>query len=56
MKIKLNNVRLLYAAALFEPQRGPNGEGEDNTGTSHGGVYLHAPYGNNSKQVTFYYN
>ena len=28
MKIKLNDVRLLYAAALFEPQRGPNGEGE----------------------------
>lgn len=28
MKIKLNNVRLLYAAALFEPQKGPNGEGD----------------------------
>lgn len=28
MKIALNDVRLLYAAALFEPQRGPNGEGE----------------------------
>jgi hypothetical protein len=28
MDIKLPNVRLLYAAALFEPQRGPNGEGE----------------------------
>jgi hypothetical protein len=26
--IKANNVRLLYAAALFTPQRGPNGEGE----------------------------
>lgn len=41
---------------VFKPGLGPNGEGEDNTGTSHGGVYLHAPYGNNSKQVTFYYN
>lgn len=28
MKIKLNDVRLLYGAALFNPQRGPNGEGE----------------------------
>jgi hypothetical protein len=41
---------------VFKPGIGPNGEGQDNTGTSHGGVYLHAPYGNNSKQVTFYYN
>jgi hypothetical protein len=28
LKIKLNDTRLLYAAALFSPQRGPNGEGE----------------------------
>jgi hypothetical protein len=28
MDIKLKDVRLLYAAALFEPQRGPNGEGD----------------------------
>jgi hypothetical protein len=28
VKIKLKNVRLLYAAALFVPQKGPNGEGE----------------------------
>jgi hypothetical protein len=28
LDIKLKDVRLLYAAALFEPQRGPNGEGE----------------------------
>ena len=28
MNIKLKDVRLLYAAALFEPQRGPNGEGD----------------------------
>ena len=41
---------------VFKPGIGPNGEGEANTGTSHGGVYLHAPYGNSSKQVTFYYN
>lgn len=27
-KVKLVNVRLLYGMALFEPQRGPNGEGE----------------------------
>ena len=28
MRIMLKNVRLLYGAALFTPQRGPNGEGE----------------------------
>lgn len=28
LKVKLVNVRLLYGAALFEPQKGPNGEGE----------------------------
>ena len=41
---------------VFKPGIGPNGEGEANTGTSHGGVYLHAPHGNKSKQATFYYN
>jgi len=40
---------------VFKPGIGPNGEGDDNTGTSHGGVYLHAPYGNSSKTATFYY-
>lgn len=28
MKIKMKDVRLMYAGALFEPQKGPNGEGE----------------------------
>jgi len=41
---------------VFKPGIGPNGEGDGDTGTSHGGVYLHAPYGNDSKSVTFYYN
>ena len=40
---------------VFKPGIGPNGEGDSDTGTSHGGVYLHAPYGNSSKQVTFFY-
>lgn len=40
---------------VFKPGLGPNGEGSANTGTSHGGVYLHAPYGNSSKKVTFYW-
>ncbi len=26
---------------VFKPGIGPNGEGSDNTGTAHGGVYLH---------------
>jgi len=36
---------------VFKPGIGPNGEGADNTGTAHGGVYLHAPYGNRSQMV-----
>jgi len=40
---------------VFKPGLGPNGEGSSNTGTAHGGVYLHAPYGNRSNQVTFHY-
>lgn len=41
---------------VFKPGIGPNGEGEANTGTAHGGVYLHAPYGNKSNTVTFYFD
>jgi len=41
---------------VFKPGLGPNGEGEHDTGTSNHGVYLHAPYGNKSNTVTFYYN
>lgn len=40
---------------VFKPGLGPNGEGSSNTGTAHGGVYLHAPYGNRSSRVTFHY-
>ena len=41
---------------VFKPGIGPNGHGVHDTGTAHGGVYLHAPYGNRSKQVTFHFN
>lgn len=41
---------------VFKSGIGPNGDGDDNTGTSHGGVYLHAPYGSTAKQATFYFN
>ena len=41
---------------VFKPGIGPNGEGVHDTGTAHGGVYLHAPYGNRSTRVTFHYN
>lgn len=41
---------------VFKPGIGPNGEGDSDTGTSHGGIYLHAPYGDSSKTVTLYYN
>lgn len=41
---------------VFKPGIGPNGEGDSDTGTSHGGIYLHAPYGDSSQKVTVYYN
>ncbi|HSL39163.1 MAG TPA: hypothetical protein VK857_02240 [Desulforhopalus sp.] len=37
---------------VFRPGIGSIDSG---TGTAHNGVYLHAPYGNSSKQVTFYH-
>ena len=41
---------------VLKPGIGPNGEGAANTGTAHNGVYLHAPYGNQSKTVKFYWS
>jgi hypothetical protein len=40
---------------VFKPGLG-NNTGSDGTGTTHHGVYLHAPYGNSSKTVTVYYS
>ena len=40
---------------VFKPGIGPNGEGDSDTGTSHGGVYLQAPWGDDSKTVTIHY-
>ena len=38
---------------LFKPGNGrPNGEGDADIGTAHGGIYLHAPFGDSSKTVT----
>ena len=37
---------------LFKPGNGrPNGEGDDDIGTAHGGIYLHAIYGDDSPTV-----
>ena len=36
---------------VYKPGIGPNGDGDNNTGTDHGGIYLHAPYGDSSKTV-----
>jgi len=37
---------------LYKPGNGlPNGTGDADRGTAHGGIYLHAPYGNDSKEV-----
>ena len=41
---------------VYKSGIGPNGEGDSNTGTSHGGIYLHAPYGDKSNTVTLHYN
>jgi len=41
---------------VYKPGIGPNGEGDSDTGTSHGGVYLHAPWKDSSTTVTVYYN
>jgi len=41
---------------VFKPGIGPNGDGDSDTGTSHGGIYLHAPYGDSSTTVSLYYN
>lgn len=57
--VTVNNTSRNYRESdgfVFKPGLGPNGEGEENTGTAHGGVYLHAPYGNRSKQATIHYN
>jgi len=37
---------------VFKPGNGaPNGEGDSDIGTSHKGIYLHAPFGDTSKSV-----
>jgi len=41
---------------VYKPGIGPNGEGDKDTGTDHGGVYLHAPWKDSSTSVTVYYN
>jgi len=41
---------------VFKPGNGkPNGEGDSDIGTDHGGIYLHAPFGDSSKTVTMYW-
>ena len=41
---------------VFKPGNGrPNGEGDSDIGTAHGGIYLHAPYGDKSNTVTMYW-
>jgi hypothetical protein len=41
---------------VFKPGIGPNGDGDADTGTSHGGVYLHAPWKDTSQSVIVHYN
>ena len=49
------NSRAPMYGFVYKPGIGPNGDGDDNTGTSHGGIYLHAPYKDMSKTVTMYW-
>lgn len=50
------NSRAPMYGFVFKPGIGPNGDGDSDTGTSHGGIYLHAPYGDRSQTVTIHYN
>lgn len=57
--VYVNNTSRNYRESdgfVFKPGIGPNGEGVHDTGTAHGGVYLHAPYGNRSRQATFHFH
>ena len=49
------NSKAVMYGFVYKPGIGPNGEGDNDTGTSHGGIYLHAPYGDGSKTVTMYW-
>lgn len=40
---------------VWKPGIGPNGDGDSDTGTSHGGVYLQAAWKDTSKKVTLYW-
>ena len=40
---------------VFKPGIGPNGDGDSDTGTSHGGVYLQGPWKDSSQKVTIYW-
>lgn len=41
---------------VFRPGIDDGGEGSNSTSTSHDGIYLHAPYGNNSQKATLYWS
>jgi len=44
--------RAVMYGFVFKPGNGrPNGKGDSDMGTSHGGIYLHAPFGDISKSV-----
>ena len=41
---------------VFKPGNGkPNGEGDSDIGTAHGGIYLHSPFGDDSQSVIMYW-
>ena len=41
---------------VFKPGMDDGGEGSNSTSTSHGGIFLHAPYGNNSQKATLFWS
>ena len=50
------NFKAAMYGFVWKSGLGPNGTGDENTGTSHHGVYIHEPFGGTSKSLTIYYN
>ena len=49
------NSKAIMYGTVFKPGIGPNVDGDADTGTSHGGVYLQAPWNDTSKSVKVYW-
>ncbi|OGI11971.1 MAG: hypothetical protein A2Y40_06725 [Candidatus Margulisbacteria bacterium GWF2_35_9] len=52
----LSSCLYLEDGFIYKPGMGEMGSGPGYTGTSHNGIFFHAPYGNESDSVTIYWN